>query len=51
MPETLDAPQLPQGALDDYVQSETVSNIVTLTQAEYDAIGSPDPETLYIIEE
>lgn len=29
--------------------SDVVNNIVSLTQAEYDAIGSPDAATLYLI--
>ena len=29
--------------------SDVVNNIVSLTQAEYDAIGSPDATTLYLI--
>lgn len=31
------------------VESQDVKHIVKLTQAEYDLIASPDPETLYII--
>lgn len=31
------------------VRSETISNIVALTQAEYDALGTPDTNTLYYI--
>jgi hypothetical protein len=34
---------------DNYTGSAPVKNIVTLTQAEYNAIGSPDVNTLYII--
>lgn len=33
----------------DAVRSESVSNIETLTQAEYDAIPVPDPATLYVV--
>jgi alcohol dehydrogenase class IV len=29
--------------------SDVVNNIVSLTQAEYNAIGSPDATTLYLI--
>jgi hypothetical protein len=29
--------------------SDVVNNIVSLTQAEYDAIGSPDAATLFLI--
>ena len=29
--------------------ADAVTNIVSLTQAEYDAIGTPNPSTLYII--
>lgn len=51
MAETIDAPQVPPGALDGYVQSPSISHIVVLTQAEYDALGTPDADTLYIIED
>ena len=34
---------------DEVVRSEDVSTIVALTQAQYDAIPSPDPATLYVI--
>jgi hypothetical protein len=34
----------------DAVRSTTVSNIVTLTQAQYDDITTPDSATLYVIE-
>ena len=34
---------------DTYTSSAAVQQIVTLTQAEYNAIGSPDSSTLYII--
>lgn len=29
--------------------ADAISNIVSLTQTEYDAIGTPDPTTLYVI--
>lgn len=29
--------------------ADTVTNIISLTQAEYDAIGTPDSNTLYVI--
>ena len=32
-----------------FVSSTTIDDIVKLTQAEYDAIVTPDPNTLYII--
>jgi hypothetical protein len=35
--------------VDEAVRSEDVRSIVALTQAEYDAITVPDPETLYVI--
>lgn len=38
-------PVLPSGV----VTSATVGTIVSLTQAEYDAIVTPDPATLYVI--
>lgn len=31
------------------VQSDTIKNIVKLTQAEYDAIGTPAIDTMYLI--
>jgi len=31
------------------VISENITEIVTLTQAEYDALNPPDPDTLYLI--
>ena len=34
---------------DEVVRSEDVSTILALTQAQYDAIPTPDPETLYVI--
>lgn len=33
----------------DTVTSSTVDNIVVLTQSAYDALGTPDPTTLYFI--
>lgn len=38
-------PALPSG----YVQSETISHIVRVTEAEYAALPSPDSSTLYVI--
>jgi hypothetical protein len=38
-----------QNALDTKPSSSDFDNIVKLTQAEYDAIATPDPNTLYII--
>jgi hypothetical protein len=35
--------------IDEAVLSDDVRTIVALTQAEYDAISVPDPETLYVI--
>jgi hypothetical protein len=35
--------------IDEAVLSEDVRTVVVLTQAEYDAISVPDPETLYVI--
>lgn len=32
-----------------WVSSMQIDNMVQLTQSEYDAIGAPDPSTLYII--
>jgi hypothetical protein len=40
-----------QAALDEKVSSETVTTIWTGSQAEYDAIVTPDANTLYFIEE
>lgn len=31
------------------VQSEEITSIVRLTQAQYDAIGTPSADTLYVI--
>lgn len=31
------------------VRSEQVIRIVVLTQAEYDALSPPDPQTMYLI--
>lgn len=31
------------------VQSETIRNIVQLTQAQYDALGTPASDTMYLI--
>lgn len=33
-----------------HVVSATVTAIVVLTQAAYDALGTPDPNTLYVID-
>lgn len=33
----------------DLVSSQDVTTIVTLTQAEYDALSPPDDDTLYVI--
>lgn len=35
--------------IDDVVRSEDITDIVKLTQVEYDAIGTPDEATLYVI--
>ena len=34
---------------DTYTGTDACQHIITLTQAEYDAIGTPDANTLYII--
>ena len=34
---------------DTYTSTPAIEHIVSLTQAEYDAIGTPDPATLYVI--
>jgi hypothetical protein len=31
--------------------ADAITNIVSMTQAEYDAIGTPDAATLYVITE
>jgi hypothetical protein len=46
---TVEIDQLTNAALQAAVQSDDVTNIVVLTQAEYDAIPVPDPATLYVI--
>ena len=38
-----------QNTTDTYTSSAAVQQVVTLTQAEYNAIGSPDANTLYVI--
>ena len=38
-----------QELLQDYVASEDVHNIISLTQAEYDALPTKDASTLYVI--
>lgn len=43
--------ELRQWLAQEFVESSDVANIVTLTQAEYDALGTPDPATLYVIVE
>ena len=38
-----------QELLQDYVASEDVHNIISLTQAEYDILPTKDANTLYVI--
>jgi hypothetical protein len=38
-----------QGDLSGFVSSDDITTIVKLTQVEYDAIGTPDEATLYVI--
>ena len=38
-------------ATNNIVTSKDITNIVSLTQIEYDAITTPDPTTLYVIVE
>lgn len=40
-----------QAALDEKPSSVDIDTILTLTQAEYDAIAEPDARTLYIVVE
>ena len=41
---SVDIPEVPT----DIVHSETITNIAVLTQAEYDALETPDPHTFYL---
>jgi len=46
---TLTAPTAVNNSTDTYTSVSSVTNIISLTQAEYNAIGTPDANTLYII--
>lgn len=39
------------GGVADAVTSTTISEIITLTQGEYDALPEPDPTVLYVVTE
>lgn len=47
---TLVTPVAFRTELDKTVDSAEIRHIVKLTQVQYDAIVTPDPETLYMIE-
>lgn len=46
---TVSTPDSVVNSTDSYTSVPNVNNIISLTQTEYDAIGTPDPNTLYII--
>ncbi len=46
---TVSTPDAVVNSNDTYTSVPNVTNIISLTQAEYDLIGTPDPNTLYII--
>jgi hypothetical protein len=46
---TLTSPTAVNNSTDTYTSVPNITNIISLTQIEYDAIGVPDPNTLYII--
>ena len=46
---TLTSPTAVNNSTDTYTSVPNITNIISLTQAEYDAIGTPDANTLYVI--
>jgi len=46
---TLTSPTAVNNSTDTYTSVPNINNIISLTQAEYDAIGTPDANTLYVI--
>ena len=46
---TLTSPTAVNNSTDTYTSVPNVTNIISLTQTEYNAIGSPDANTLYVI--
>ena len=46
---TLTSPTAVDNSTDTYTSVPSITNIISLTQAEYDAIAVPDPNTLYVI--
>ncbi|MBQ8882982.1 MAG: hypothetical protein IJ031_00055 [Oscillospiraceae bacterium] len=47
--EELVAEEIEKQLPDNYVTSDTVKTLVTLTQEEYDALSAPDDNTMYVI--
>ena len=47
--EELVAEEIEKQLPDNYVTSDTVKTLVTLTQEEYDALSAPDDSTMYVI--